>query len=192
MAKDYGADRTVGQHTDEWKDRKKEVEEMQASGNYSEVYFSEKGGGYYAIEKSDADHKPEEIEAAEHMANAGYKVILIDEGGSGVSADGTVFNFVYEQVTPNPKKTPRTDETLASSVKDALEHGVEKVIKAKRNHQDDFKVDVAVIFDKHHSYRAKHIDAGITQFELYGKFRYKKIIVISKSGNVYEHYHNDI
>lgn len=25
MAKDYGADRTVGQNTDEWKDRRKEV-----------------------------------------------------------------------------------------------------------------------------------------------------------------------
>jgi len=191
MAKDYGADRTVGQNTDEWKDRKKEVEEMQASGNYSEVYFSEKGGGYYAIEKSDTDHKPEEIEAAEHMANAGYKVILIDEGGSGVSADGTVFNFVYEQVTPNPEKTPRTDKTLASSVKDALEHGVEKVIKAKKREQP-FQMDVAVIYDKYHSYHANHIEAGIKQFESYGKFRYKKIIVISKSGNVYEHYHNDI
>ena len=64
--------------------------------------------------------------------------------------------------------------------------------KAERNHQDDFKVDVAVIYDKHHSYHAKHIEAGIVQFELYGKFRYKRIIVISKSGNVYEHFHNDI
>lgn len=191
MAKDYGADRTVGKHTDEWKERKKEADEMLASGNYSKVYFSEKGGGYYAIEKSDVTHKPEEIEAAEHMANAGYKVILKDEGGSGVSADGTVFDFVYEQATPNPKKTPRTDKTLTSSVKDALEHGVEKVIKAKKKNQP-FKMDVAVIYDKYHSYHAKHIEKGIELFEEYGKFRYKKIIVISKSGNVYEHFHNDI
>lgn len=191
MAKDYGADRTVGQHTDEWKARKKEVEDMLASGNYSKVYFSEKGGGYYAIEKSEASHKPEEIEAAHHMADAGYKVILTDEGGSGVSADGKVFNFVYEQSTPNPKH-PRTNDSLSNSVKNALQHGVEKVKKAERNHQDDFKVDVAVIYDKHHSYHAKHIEAGIAQFELYGNFRYKRIIVISKSGNVYEHFHNDI
>lgn len=162
---------------------------MQASGNYSEVYFSEKTGGYYAIEKSTMDHKPEEIEAAKHMADAGYKVVLTDEGGSGVSADGKVFNFVYEQSTPNPEH-PRTNDSLSNSVKNALQYGVEKVKKAERNHQDDFKVDVAVIFDKHHSYRAKHIEAGITQFELYGKFHYKKIIVISKSGNVYEHSHN--
>ena len=73
-----------------------------------------------------------------------------------------------------------------------MQHGVEKVKKAERNHQDDFKVDVAVIYDKHHSYHAKHIEAGIAQFELYGIFRYKRIIVISKSGNVYEHFHNDI
>lgn len=190
MAKDYGADRKVGAYSPEYSERQKEVEKMLDSGKYESVEFSKKGGGYVAIEKSNMPHKSEEIEAAHYMADSGYKIILTDEGGSGVSADGKVFNFVYEQSTPNPQ-TPRTDESLTTSVKNALQHGVSKVTKAKSTNQE-LKIDVAVIYDKYHSYHVKHVENGIRQFEQYGKFRYKKIIVISKSGNVYEHFHNEI
>lgn len=189
MAKDYGADRTVGQNTEEYSTRQKEVDAMLASGKYESVEMSKKGGGYVAIEKSNMNHKPEEIEAANYMADAGYKVILTDEGGHGVSADGKVFNFVYEQSTPNPQE-PRTKESLTKSVKNALQHGVEKVSRAKKQNQS-LNIDVAVIYDKYHSYHESHIEAGIKEFEKYGKFRYKRIIVVSQAGNVYEHRHND-
>lgn len=189
MGKDYGVDRTVDSGTPEYSAREAEVAAMKASGKYTTVEMSEKGGGYVAIEKG-TKHKPEEIEAAHHMADAGYKVILTEEGGSGMSPDGKVFNFVYEQATPNPNK-PMTRKEAATSVKKALEHGVKKVRKVGRQ-GGIFPLDVAVIYDKYHSYDRRNIEAGIMMFEKYGNFRYKKIIVISKSGNVYEHYHNDL
>lgn len=188
--KDYGVDRTVESGSVEYNARMAEVQAMLASGLYSSVEMSKDGGGYVAIEKGKAKHKKEEIEAAHYMADAGYKVVLKDETGQTTTPDGYVFNYSFEQRTPNPKgDRPLRREIGVQSVKKALDHGAEKARKGAN-------IDVAVIYDKYHSYDHNVVEAGIRRYEQYNNrnrmFRFKRIIVISKSGKVYEHYHNDI
>lgn len=168
MAKDYGGDRMVEQHTQPYADVKKKVEEMKASGKYSEVEMTS-NGGIYAVEKGKARHKPEEKEAAKHMAKAGYQVTLKDETGVAKTPDGYVYSFSFEQRTPTKGGV---------SFKYALKHAASK------------QADVAVVYDKHQVYHRLDVENGIKQFELHSNYRFKRIIVVSKSGNVYEHSHN--
>ena len=49
MAKDYGADRMVEQMSQPYADVKKNVEEMKASGKYSEVEMTSNGGIYAVV-----------------------------------------------------------------------------------------------------------------------------------------------
>ncbi|MBO6251197.1 MAG: hypothetical protein J6N71_07610 [Muribaculaceae bacterium] len=100
-----------------------------------------------------------------------------------------MFNYTFEQRTPISKgDKPLLGESGAQSVKKALDHGTEKARKGAH-------IDVAVIYDKYHSYDSHAIEAGIKLYEQHNnithRFRYKRIIVISKGGKVYEHYHND-
>lgn len=169
MAKDYGADRMVEKYAQPFDAVKKQVEEMKASGKYSTVEMTN-NGGIFAIENGKARHKLEEIEAGRHMAKSGYHVTLKDETGYTKTPDGYVYSFSFEQRTPN------TDG--ARSVMKSLEHA-----KTKSS-------DVAVIYDKYHKYNRNTIEKGLSVYEQYNKYRLKRIIVISKSGNVYEHSHN--
>lgn len=169
MAKDYGGDRMVEQHAQPYADVKKKVEEMRASGKYSEVEMTS-NGGIYAVEKGKARHKPEEKEAAKHMAKAGYQVTLKDETGDVKTPDGHLYSFTFEQRTPTTKG--------ARSVMKALEHAKSK------------PAEIAVIYDKHYVYHRETIEQGLSLYEQFNSYRFKRIIVISKSGNVYEHSHN--
>lgn len=81
MAKTSGGVRTYRQGSSTYRKRQTEVEAMRASGRYSSVEIG-RGGGWLAIERSTARHKPEELEAARILADKGYKVILKDEAGS--------------------------------------------------------------------------------------------------------------
>lgn len=172
MGKDYGADRTIKPGSAEYMARETEVKAMEKSGLYSTVEMSKTGGGYMAIEEG-TRHKPEEIEAAKHMADAGYKVVLKNETGVVVTPDGYLYSYSYEQRTP--VKGGR-------SFMKALEHAKKK------------GADVAVIYDKNQVYHAVDVEKGIRSYESYAsnRHRFKRIIVISKSGKVYEHFHNDI
>lgn len=171
--KDYGVDRTVESGSVEYNARMAEVQAMLASGLYSSVEMSKDGGGYVAIEKGKAKHKMEEIEAAHHMADAGYKVVLKDETGFVTTPDGYVYSYTFEQRTPI--KGGRSFEK-------ALEHAKKK------------GSDVAVIYDKHYVYHKADIHRGIKGYESHrgNRLRFKRIIVISQSGKVYEHCHNDV
>ena len=80
MAKTSSGVRTYKQGTSTYNKRQAEVVAMRESGKYSSVEIG-KGGGYVAIEKSPARHKPEELEAARILADKGYKVVLKDESG---------------------------------------------------------------------------------------------------------------
>ncbi len=172
MAKDYGADRMVEKYAQPFDEVRKQVEEMKSSGNYSTVEMTN-NGGIFAVEKGKARHKPEEIEAGRHMAKAGYHVTLKDETGYTKTPDGYVYSFAFEQ------KTPNVDIGGARSVLKAMEHARRK------------PADVVVIYDKHSVYHRNIIDAGISLYERHiSNYRFKRIIVISKSGNVYEHSHN--
>lgn len=169
MAKDYGCDRMVEQMSQPYADVKKKVEAMKASGKYSEVEMTS-NGGIFAVEKGKFRHKPEEVEAGKHMAKAGYQVTLKDETGDVKTPDGYVYSFTFEQRTPTKGGV---------SFKYALKHAASK------------KANVAVIYDKHQVYHRYDVENGLKQFELHSKYRFKKIIVVSKSGNVYEHSHNN-
>lgn len=169
MAKDYGADRMVEKYAQPFDEVRKQVEEMKSSGKYSTVEMTN-NGGIFAIENGKARHKLEEIEAGRHMAKAGYHVTLKDETGYTKTPDGYVYSFAFEQKTPNVGG--------AYSVRKALGHARLK------------GADVAVIYDKHSVYHRNVIENGISLFEEKNTYRFKRIIVVSKSGNVYEHSHN--
>ena len=132
--------------------------------------MAENGTGWVAIEKSSIRHKPEEIEAANHLANKGYKVTLADEAGSEIVKDGKLFTASFEQKTPTAQGE--------KGVNKALEHAKKK------------EADIAVIYDKHRTYNRSEIEAGIKRYEGLNKYRFKKIIVIGSSGNVHVHTHN--
>jgi len=172
MAKMSGGVRNVSAGGAAHNNRIAEVARMRASGKYSSVEMAEKGTGWVAIEKSTAKHKPEEIEAARHLANKGYKVTLTSEAGNKVVKDGDLFTASFEQRTPTAKG--------AKGVNNALEHAKKK------------GTDVAVIFDKHRTYNLSEIEAGIRLYESFSnnKHRFKKIIVIGSTGNVHVHRHN--
>lgn len=77
MAKTSGGVRTYKNGSSTYLKRQAEVEAMRARGKHSSVEMG-KGGGYVAIEKSPAKHKPEELEAARILSDKGYKVTLVD------------------------------------------------------------------------------------------------------------------
>lgn len=101
---------------------------MRRSGRYSSVEMG-KGGGYVAIEKSTARHRPEELEAARILADKGYKVTLKDEAGGKITPDGFLFKASFEQRTPQVGSSK-------NFVK-GLEHAKKK------------SSDIAVMYDKY-------------------------------------------
>lgn len=172
MAKTSGGVRTYRQGSSTYRKRQAEVAAMRASGRYSSVEMG-KGGGYVAVEKSTAKHKPEELEAARILADKGYKVTLKNEAGLGhkvKTPDGYLFSASFEQRTPQGSSI--------SNVKNALAHAKDK------------NADVAVIYDKNRLYSRKNVEAGIRQYEALNKYRFKQIIVISSHGNIHRHKHN--
>ena len=170
MAKVSGGTRILKSGSKEYKNREKEVADMLASGKYSSVTMSEKGGGYVAIEKSSAKHKVEEIEAANILANKGYKVILKDEVSDIKTPDGYLFKASFEQ------RTPQKDGFR--NVNKNLEHAKFK------------NAEISVIYDKYNKYNRKDIDEGIKYYESVNKYRFKEIIVITQDERVHKHKHN--
>ena len=172
MAKTSGGVRTLKTGSKEYNLRKLEAERMKKSGDYSEVYFSEKGGGYYAVEKSPMKHTKEELEAARFLAEKGYKVVLIDEAGSSIKVDGKIFSFTYEQRTPK--------EGTAENFRNALIHAKEK------------GADMALVYMKHNKHTIQSVKSGIKLFEnnAKNKYRFKQIIVLTKDGRIHKHKHD--
>jgi hypothetical protein len=170
MGKTSGGNRTLKPGSRVYIARRKEVAEMIASGKYSSVTMSESGGGYVAIEKSSQRHKPEEIEAANHLANKGYKVILKDEAGQVKTPDGYLFTASFEQRTPT--------KDSATNIRNALFHARDK------------KSEMAVLYSKDKSFSRKPVEEGIKLFEEAGKYRFNRIIVIADNGHIHRHKHN--
>ncbi len=174
MAKTSGGVRTYRQGTSTYQKRRAEVEAMRASGRYSSVELRD-SGGYVAIEKSKMKHRPEELEAASILANKGYKVILKDETGLDIgikTPDGYLFSVSFEQRTPtrDSKKT----------IMHALKHARNK------------NADIALLYSRGSSFSRKAVEEGIRTYESEAKYRFKKIIVVSSSGKIHRHRHNDI
>lgn len=177
MGKSSGGVRTLTNGSQEYNRRQREVSTMLASGKYSSVVFSEKGGGYVAIEKSTAKHKSEEIEAANILASKGYKVILKDEAGLGhqvKTPDGYLFTASFEQGTPT-KDSP-------TNIRNKLFHAQNK---RKNEH-----IDIAVLYSRRHLFSRKSVDAGIKLFEEGSSYRFKQILVVADNGHVHRYKHN--
>ena len=169
MAKTSGGVRTFSVGSATRRKREAEVAAMRASGDYSSVEMG-KGGGYVAIEKSTARHKPEELEAARILANKGYKVTLKNESGMEKTPDGYLFKASFEQRTPK-------GENYRNIVK-GLEHAKKK------------SSDIAVLYDKYGLHTRSSIEKGLSQYEYLNKYRFKEVIVISKDGRIHRHKHN--
>lgn len=171
MSKGSGGTRPIGSNTKAYANRQEEASRLFATGQYVSVEFRPKGGGYVAIEKGGKPHSPDEIQAAQHLADGGYKVTLLAEGEQGYrvkTPDGMAFNASYEQRTPE-----------STSVKSCLDHAKSK------------NADVALIYDKHHIYHRADIGRGIRDFEAVNRSkRFDKIIVIEANGKIHHHNHN--
>lgn len=168
--KEVGGSRVLKNGSAEYRRRKNEVIEMLKSGRYSSVVMTDKGG-YVAIEESTMTHKSEELEAAQTLANKGYKVILKDEGSTeGKTPDGYVFSLAYEQRTPI-KDRPET-------IKSALTHARNK------------GAQVAVIYSKNHAFSRTSVEKGIKLYEDFNSYRFERIIVVADNGNIHRHKHN--
>lgn len=172
MAKTAGGNRTV-YGDQEVQQRLTEMRLELATGNYSDYYFSEEGGGYYVVENSATKHKPEEIEAAKVLADNGYVVRLKDESGDKPTVDGYIFDLSYEQKTPDP--VVFADPV---NVKNALGHARDK------------KADIALLFMRKNRHNRQSVEDGIRLYEEKANFFFKKILVVTESGKVYEHHHN--
>ena len=169
MAKTSGGVRTYKQGTSTYQKRQAEVAAMRASGRYSSVEMG-KGGGYVAIEKSLARHKPEELEAARILADKGYKVVLKNEAGSERTVDGYLFTASFEQRTPTG--------STAQNFKKALGHATDK------------NADVLVAYMKGNGHTRKSVEDGIKKFEEHNSKRFKQIIVVTENGKIHRHKHN--
>ncbi|MED9801074.1 MAG: hypothetical protein UFJ02_06595 [Prevotella sp.] len=169
MAKTAGGVRTYKQGSSTYRKRQAEVEAMRASGRYSSVEMG-KGGGYVAVEKSTAKHKPEELEAARILADKGYKVTLKDEGGQVRTPDGYLFSASFEQRTPT--------KDGANTIRNALYHARNK------------GADVAVIYSRNHAFTRGSVENGIKLYEQSHDYKFKRIIVVADNGNVHRYRHN--
>jgi hypothetical protein len=175
MAKTSGGTRNVPTGSKAHQKRIDEVKRMKESGLYSSVKMY--NTGWVAVEKSGSKHSRVEVEASIHLARKGYKVTLTDEGGQLKSPDGKIFNFVYEQRTPNKSLG-------AKGVQKAIEHARKKVT-ANQN------IDVALIYDKYRRFKREDVEEGIALYEKHNKHRFKRIIIVSSDGNIHIHKHND-
>lgn len=142
---------------------------MMKSGRYSSVEMG-RGGGYVAIERSPAKHKPDELEAARILAGKGYKVILKDESGQLRTPDGYIFKASFEQRTPTGNS--------AKNIRTALYHGRDK------------KADIPVLYMKGNEHTRKSVEDGIRDFENSSKYRFKEIIIVTEDGKIHRHKHN--
>lgn len=169
MAKTSGGMRTYRQGSSTYRKRQAEVAAMRDSGRYSSVEIG-KGGGWLAIERSTARHKPEELEAARILADKGYKVTLKDEGGQVRTPDGRIFSTSFEQRTPT--------KDGANMIRNTLFHARNK------------GADVAVIYSKNHAFTRGSVENGIKLYEQSHDYRFKRIIVVADNGNVHRYRHN--
>ena len=169
MAKTAGGVRTYRQGTSTYLKRFEEVGRLRMSGRYSSVEMG-KGGGWLAIEKSTARHKPEELEAARILADKGYKVTLKDEGGQVKTPDGYLFSASFEQRTPT--------KDGANTIRNALYHARNK------------GADVAVIYSRNHAFTRGSVENGIKLYEQSHDYKFKRIIVVADNGNVHRYKHN--
>lgn len=175
MAKTSGGVRTLKTGSREYNNRLKEVEELRASGKYSSVVFSEKGGGYVAIEKNQEERYSDELKAAHILADNGYKIKLLTSKGKPngeKSPEGYLFQKLYDQKTP--KGTGEPNKTIKNALSNAKKQ----------------KVKVVVLYSKNHIFSKEDVARAIRRFEGTSSYRFDDILVVADNGHIHRHKHN--
>ena len=170
MAKISGGVRTLKGGSKQYTSRELEVKQMQESGLYSSVELSIKGGGYVAVEKSTKNKTEEELKAARHLADKGYKVVLKDEAGQLTIHDGRIFSYSFEQRTP--------EGSTAVNFTSALRHARDK------------KAEIALVYMKYNLHTKQSVVDGLKEYEKKSKYRFNQIIIVTKDGRIHRHKHN--
>ncbi len=165
MTKKTGGCRKLTNGSKNYITREKQYNDLMNSGKYSNGYFSREGGGYYVIENSTATHKPEEIEAAKHLADNGYVVILKDEAGQIKTPDGYIFTAGFEQSTPRGGSV--------NNFKNCLEHA-----------RDKPGATAAVVYMKYASHTRETVQKGIEKYSEKNSKRLN-VFVITKNGTIH-------
>lgn len=149
--------------------REKEYRNLMATGEYGDSYFSP-SGGFVVSENTKVSHSEEEWEAAIALADNGYRVILKNEAGMGKTRDGDLILFgEYEQRTPKGSG--------AINFKGVLRHARDK------------NADIALAYQKEGTHSRDDIEKAISEFESESKYRFKRIIVVTKDGRIHTHFH---
>lgn len=165
MVKLSGGSRKLQGGSKEYNKREKEFDDMMKSGEYSQGYFSEKGGGYYVVENSKAKHKPEELEAARYLADKGYKVTLKDEAGSIRTPDGKIFSASFEQSTPQGNSVNNFNKCL--------------------NHAKNKPgATAAVVYMKNGTHSKETIKKAIDSYSCHNK-KQLEVYVVTKDGRIH-------
>lgn len=158
-----------------------------ATGKYDiDKSFLADSGAYVLFEKGHEYHI-EEIEAAQAMANYGINVIMEKEGdpsrATAIDANG---NFKFSEGKLSVEKL-----SYEQSTKDSLKTTAERSVKKALEHAKSKGSSVAVIYDRGGVLHRDDIRAGIKKYESFknNTHRFKAILVIDKSGNVYEWNH---
>lgn len=165
MAKLSGGSRSLKGGSREYSRREAEFNQLMRSGHYSLGYFSQKGGGYYLVEKSQAAHKPEEIDAARFMTDKGYKITLKDEAGDVRTPDGYVFSAAFEQ------SSPKGD--TANNFKNCLEHA-----------RDKPGASTAVVYMRDAKHTKATVMAGIERYRQHNS-KQLRVYVVTKDGRIH-------
>lgn len=165
MAKVSGGCRVLTAGSRQYNLRKQEFSDLMGSGEYSSGYFSDKGGGYYVVENSRAQHKAVELEAAKIFADNGYKVTLIDEAGSVTTPDGKIFTTYFEQSTP--------EGNSVNNFKRTLNHAWEKPYTT-----------AAVVYQKYGTHSKETIRQAIAEYSKYSP-RKLDVYVLTRDGRIH-------
>jgi len=150
-------------------------------------YVSGKGT-YVAYMKGHTYHE-EEVEAAKHLADKGFNVVLTPEGdgfeiyatkhknGKYSYSEGTVSQITFEQ------RTPRNIETTA-----------ENTIRSAIRHANSKHSQIALIYDKNSLFHRNDIESGMKLYQATDKgwkYKVKAVLVVNSKGEVYEHQFED-
>ncbi len=143
-------------------------------------YLSPHGG--YVLFHSGHNYHSEEVEAAKHLANHGYRVELQPEGmrmwasawrkGNSRYAEGIIEGTLYDQ-----KTVSRSATNPSGNVRNALNHAVEKNAK------------IALVYDPHSKLHRGDVRTGMKDFMSYPHNRGKldSVFVINSFGRLYIH-----
>ena len=184
MAKATGSTRLVQPTTASKAANLADFNAKMATGKYEAGLssISASTGAYVAYMKGHEYHI-EEMEAAKHLADNGFNVVLTPEGPGyeiyatniqkGKFSEGTISQITYEQTTPKS-----IDKAAKITVKNAIVHANKK------------RSDIALIYDRHSLFHRNNIEDGMRKYQQDNpgwRHKAKVVLVVNSKGEVWEH-----